>query len=181
MYQGDVFLNNYTSEQLLKEVAWRVRNEPFDLDLHKKGVKCLLCQRERKAYGYELNQTMADLALRLFSYCRETGLHEFLMTEALSSDIEHRSEVYKLKPLGLIERVGDKWFITKDGMDWINDDIELPRKVWVFDDKVVYKDPIKISISQVVVNWKSYQDWINDAVGLSYKELLSNLCVIGEY
>ncbi len=170
MWQGNTFLAAISDEELFKELRFRVKNNLIDLDKMKRGIKCV-CDREMKAYGYELNDTMAILASRLYSYCNSSGQKEFLMTDACGPEVEHRTEVYKLKPLGIIKRVGEKWKFTNEGISWVLDETALSTKVWVFNDNVVYKEPYQKKISEVLPNHKDYQDWIKDFAPMNYQEV----------
>ena len=134
--------------------------------------KCPCCQRPVKAYGYVITDKLVNLAYEITNWCSASSKLTFSPEEVFIGDYKALTQFQKLKMFGIIERTNHSgwWKLTKKGYKFLRGDIKLPRKVWVFADKVILKDDIFVSINQIEKCWKERsQDWTLDYILQPYQ------------
>ena len=144
MIQLDIFLNRFPLDQLKR-----------------RGTDCPFCGRQTKAYGYDLDKKLIQ---RLITIADHTNL---------SKDSWWPKEVFgktdtefnKLKYWGLIEKVKSKWRLTGTGIRFLQKQIIVPKKVWVYDDTTISKDDELVNIEMVEPRWKYLAEhWHQDFI-----------------
>lgn len=132
--------------------------------------KCPCCKRPMKAYGYNLDQKLVSLALDVYAYCGEKQSVAFNPKNVWPDNVSALTQFQKLKCHGIIERSGMWWTLTKRGYKFVRGEIKLPKKVWVFDDKIILKEDEFVSVEQAEPRWKeTYQDWVMDYILTPYE------------
>lgn len=135
-------------------------------------TKCPCCARPMKAYGYNLDFMMVDIAMRIYQHCVRSKTPYFSPKELFAGSVREYTQFQKLQYFGIIKREknGHGWKLTWTGYKFLKGKIKLPKKVWVFRNTVVLKEDELISVFRAQPNWKvTYFDWINDYILQPYE------------
>lgn len=138
-------------------------------------IKCPCCQRKMVAYGYNLSDKLVKLAFQVVDWCSIHKTVCFNPKEVFDNELVANTQFQKLKLFGIIERTKKAgwWKLTYKGYKFLQGDIELPRKVWSFDGKVILKDDLMTHISRIEPCWKkNSNDWILDYIIQPYKTMV---------
>ena len=153
-YQLDIFKGQYLDPLVLKE-----------------GKKCCpVCDRPLKSFGYVLTDKLVHLAFKIADHCQAGKTIYFNPQEIL--DIKEIKQYHKLGYWKIIEQDSKQswWKITKIGYRFLNGEIELPRKVWIWRGKVILKDDLLAHISRLEPCYKQLvSDWCLDYILKPYK------------
>jgi hypothetical protein len=133
-------------------------------------------QRDAKAYGYELNKDMVEIAMEIWRWCYDNQRTKFLSKE-VSQDHKFLTQFQKLQYFGIIEKVKKSmyWRFTLTGYWFLKGAKNLTKKVWVVKSAVIDQEQDLVGIEKVVPNWKTYVDYLQDYILVPYVEVLKIL------
>ena len=159
MTQPNLFLANIATKELVAELKRREDEDPLFLDKLKKGIECWGCGRERKRYPYSLNTYLATLAEKIFIYCRDKNTNQFTAQQVFGNEVRAYKQYHKLKIFGVLKKLKSEalWELTDRGSDWIQGEIELPERVWMFDNTIMEQEDRLVSIGDVEPEWKTFR------------------------
>lgn len=153
-------------------------SEYLDPIVLKEGKKsCPCCGRQMKAFGYTLNDDLIKIAVDIMAYC-QLNKTKFFRSKDVSQDHKFLSQFQKLKLFKIInkEPKSSHWYLTKAGYSFLKGNISLPKKVWVFNNKVILEEDefVDVGIAKQTENWKRCQlDWCLDYILHPYKNQLA--------
>lgn len=134
-------------------------------------TKCPCCERPMKAYGYNLDDKLVNLAIEVYEFCKNSKTKTFRPKDVFGEELRANTQFQKLKCHRIIDRTKNTgwWKLTKLGTSFLEGRVKLPRKVWVFADSVILEDDIYQNIWQIEPRWKEWsRDWILDYIPQGY-------------
>jgi hypothetical protein len=153
-----------------QDIIFREYLDPQKLKAGK--VKCPCCNRQMKAYGYNLDDKLVALAYEILAHCTRSGQSLFHPRQVFSDNYHRLTQFQKLKYFGIIERTkkASVWRLKRTGYQFLKRKRLLPSKVWVFNDEVVLSEDGYVDVSQVDPRWKETSgDWTSDYILQRYE------------
>lgn len=137
--------------------------------------KCPCCGKLMRAYCKTLDRRLITLAWDILVFIRSKNYHSFNPREVWSDNHHKINDFQKLHYWRIIEKC-DKagwWKMTKTGYDFLMKRINLPREVWIFNNKVIERSEVLIDAGQADPRWQiEKSDWAFDFLPYQYKTLL---------
>ena len=152
----------------------------IDLDKIKKGTYLTVYDNNKafkvklKAYGYELNKQLIEIAYEIMHWCLGKRQYKFLSKEIFEDQHKPLTQFQKLKYFGIIKKCEKSkfWQFTKIGYEFLKGNISLPKKVWVLPENgIIDESDEKIFVDKAEPNFKSYWDWIDDYILISFEKV----------
>lgn len=149
--------------------------DPVRLKAGKDNCPC--CERPMRAYAKTLDKRLVLLAYDIVDHLEKQQKEKFKMNDvwALEADpvVAHRKicDANKLHYWDLVrqEKRGGAWKITRKGYEFLTGKIQLPKTVWVFNDRVVLEDDTMVHVGNVDERWQtSRADYVFDYVPQHY-------------
>ena len=141
--------------------------------------KCPLCGRLCRAYCKSLDKRLIKLAWDILIWMRENKRHAFNPKEVWLEDHQKINDFQKLHYFGIIERTHDSgwWKLTKKGYRFLMGEIQLPKRVWVFNNEILRDEQGNPVVEDEMVNvdnaderWqRERSDWVFDYLNYNYK------------
>lgn len=145
-------------------------------------AKCLMCGKPMKAYCKTLDKRLIILLLEIADYCRREERETFNPRSVWANDEDEHHKVTDFQKLqyfksyksgqGLIEKTARTgvWRITRLGERFIKGEIQLPKRVWVFNNEVIdMEDMEMVAVDRADERWQQYrEDWASDFFPMKY-------------
>lgn len=126
----------------------------------KDGTRCPCCERFIKLYRRPLNASMARYLIFMVKKSGPTNIWLHVETDFRDVSIPSRGDYAKLRYWGLIEpkpgksdrggRTNGYWRLTDKGRAFVNDEIAVPAKIHLLNNKVVGWSDDTITIKEAL-------------------------------
>ena len=153
------FLFDTKPESLLEARA------KFEMAIKEDGMACPCCDRWGKVYGYRVNSTMVRALFWLFIAGKSDWINiqdkapRFILRSKSLSTMKYWNLVErKPKEISDGKRFSGIWRITNDGIAFINRNLYINKKVFVFDDRVVGRSDEMVGVDDCLGNKFSYEE-----------------------
>ena len=158
------------TENLIQKTLFAGYLDPVKLKEGKE--KCPCCGKNLRAYAKNLDKRLIGLAWDILIYIEKNKLERF-EAKWILDDHQKINDFQKLHYWGIIEeeRGSSKWRLTNKGRRFLMGEIQLPRKVWVFNNKVVLEeDEEMVNVDSVDERWQRCRlDYTMDYVPQKYQ------------
>lgn len=131
--------------------------------------KCPCCGKRMRSYCKTLDQRLVNLAWDIMFYLKQNKTEKFTARHVWD-DHEKINDFQKLHYWGIIERDG-RWTMTYKGKQFLMGSIQLPKRVWVFNNRVVMEeDNAFVTVDKADPRWQQYRtDYTLDYVPRKYQ------------
>lgn len=120
-----------------------------------KGSNCPCCGQFVKRYKRKLTKTHVNYLLELYRIGKD-DLERFIHVSELISKSKQFAKTFsgefaRLRHFGLIESGGDgNWRITRKGINFIDNKIEMPKYIKIYNNKVLGFSREMITVRQIL-------------------------------
>ena len=135
--------------------------------------RCFMCKRPLRAYCKSLDDRLIAELFEIAVFLRKKHRKTFHAKE-IWQDHNKIADFQKLGYWDLIRktRKGGFWKLTHKGKRFLNGRIQLPKRVWVFQNKVVLQEDEYVTIVTTDPRWQEYRsDYTQDYIPLNYKQV----------
>jgi len=144
----------------------------FNDAIHGDGMRCPCCQRWGKVYGYKVSANMSRALIWLYGKAGD-GSWVNIQTESPAWVLRTKT-LSTLKHWGLIERKPKEedvdvkhsgiWRITTSGVLFVNNNLSMPKKVFIFDDTIQGYSKDYVTIVDCLGSDFSYSEIMNTSM-----------------
>lgn len=157
MTQSNLFLSAVSTEELEAELARRKADT---------GRK----------YCKTLDRRLVYLLREIIEYMAQEKERSFNPRHIWKTDVDAHHKIadfQKLHYWSIIakrEKHSGWWYVTNHGKDFMRSNIQLPKRIWVQNNKVVKTDDEMVTIKQLDERWQTDKaDWAMDFIMNSYE------------
>lgn len=137
-------------------------------------TKCPCCSRVMKSFAKTLDKRLIELAwdIRIFLNKKKRERFEFCQ---VWEDHHKINDAQKLHYWGIIEKDGGDWVMTYKGKRFLDGKVQLPKRVWVFANRVVEEDDVyQVRVDNADPRWQECTlDYTNDYIVQDYKNIIT--------
>jgi hypothetical protein len=173
--QTNEWLAQVSTDDLARELAFRAAKDGFDLDKLKKGMECFFCGKQMTAYPKDMDKRLTDYLPTVLDYLAKTGRSTFEPYDVFEGDHRKVSDFYKLNYWDMIEELdGGRWKLTEKCRQFIRCNIQVPKRLWVFNWKnkkrrMVVPDNEYVTIDKLDPRWQvTRADYVMEGERVSY-------------
>jgi hypothetical protein len=118
-----------------------------------------------RAYTKILDKRLVDIAYEALKFCLDNHRKSFRVREVFK-DHHKINDFQKLGYWNIFKRTKEGWEMTDRTIAFLCGDLELPKKVWVFNRKVVEESEEKVRADTVTDRWQKMRlDYTMDYKG----------------
>lgn len=153
-----------------RQALEELRKEFFDglsikSNKEESGLVCRLCGRDANKRPKYLDKRLVEYLYKIYDHTKERRMRSFDPKVCLPIDQNTQNDFQKLHYWNFIERSDQAgvWNITNHGIQFVKGQIQVPKKVWVFDNVVVLEDDILVDVKSVDPRWQiEHADYSQD-------------------
>ena len=122
-------------------------------------TNCPCCGKLMRAYCKSLDDRLVKLAWDILIWRKEHKSKMFKFKEIWGEDYQTILDAQKLSYFGIIKRIKgtSKWGMTRQGLNFLKGDIQLPRRVWIFNRRVILEDELMTRVDNPDPRWQTYR------------------------
>lgn len=163
---------NLNADVLIKEY---IQRHKFNIENLRRGKDtCPYCKRPMRAYCKSLDDRLVKLAWDILIWKSKHKCKLFNPREVWGDDHQKINDFQKLSYWKIIVRTkqAGQWGLTRKGLQFLRGDIQLPRRVWVFNHKVILEEDEMTMVDNPDPRWQQYRsDYTSDFVPLKQTQL----------
>lgn len=157
----------------IKDVVNYLREKHLDPDKLIKGKdKCVLCDDSLRAYAKSLDKRLVNY---LYDITGNMSKSYIFNPRTIFNDDHHKvNDFQKLHYWDFVERLKENgwWKLKQKGWGFIRGKIQVPRKLWVFRNRVILEDDDYIDISNIDPRWQiDRKDFSFDYIPLNINKI----------
>ena len=133
--------------------------------------KCPCCGKLMRAYCKTLDKRFAGYLEDMFIFLRNRPSMIFRPEEIFGDDHRKLNDFQKLGYWGLINKEGGgRWKMSPKVVRFLFNKISLPKRLWVFNNKVILTEDETVTIDKLDPRWQECRaDYAQDYVPQNYK------------